>query len=147
VKAIIRAEKPERSAFREEFRRRTGCEELLAVKRVDNFVVVQGIDFDAESGMFVFRSTGDFADLRIERAIFLRRCCVRPTEQSDGTRSCEHAKQKFFFMVHCRWLELFLLKLIFLAFTFAGGNGKHIGNHRRQAYIMRDLNHALNNHK
>src|ERR1700722_10005623 len=108
VEAVIPAEKLERSTFREQFCRRTGCEELLAVKRVDDFVIVQGIDFDTESGMLVFRSTADFADLRIERAVFLRRGWAGPTEQSDGTRSCEHTKQKFFFMIHCRWLELFL---------------------------------------
>jgi hypothetical protein len=38
----------------------------------------------------------------------LRRCWAWPTEQSDGTRGCEHAKQEFLFMIHCRWLELFL---------------------------------------
>jgi hypothetical protein len=36
---------------------------------------------------------------------------------------------------------------IFLAFTIAGGDGNHIGIHRRQAYIMRQLNQALNNRK
>src|ERR1700730_8464933 len=108
VEAVIRAEKFERSTFREQFRSRTGCEELLSVKRVDDFVIVQGIDFNTESGMLVFRSTGDFVDLSSERAIFLRRCCARPTEQSDGTRRCEHARRQFLFMIHCRWLKFFL---------------------------------------
>src|SRR5579863_8538325 len=88
VEAVIRAEKLERNTFGEKFRRRTGCEELLGAKCVDNFVIVQRIDFDAETGMLIFRSTGDFADLSSERAVFLRRCWAWPTEQSDGTCSC-----------------------------------------------------------
>ena len=71
VKPEIRAEELESRAFRQELGCGAGGKKLLAVKREQNLILIEQVNFDAEGGVLVFGAAGDFADAGRESGILL----------------------------------------------------------------------------